>query len=118
MVSASTGDISTFAGDGTEGYSGDGGAATSAELNWPVGVAVDSSGNLYIGDYSNSRIRMVSASTGDISTVAGDGTQGYSGDGGAATSAELYWPTGIAVNSSYLFIADFGNNRIRAVSGY
>ena len=118
IVTASTGIISTVAGDGTEGYSGDGGAATSAELNWPVGVAVDSSGNIYIGDYSNSRIRMVTASTGVISTIAGDGTQGYSGDGGAATSAELYWPTGIAVNSSYLFIADFGNNRIRAVSGY
>jgi sugar lactone lactonase YvrE len=120
MVTASTGIISTVAGNGTGGYSGDGGAATSAELNWPAGVAVDSSGNIYIGDYSNARIRMVTASTGAISTIAGDGTAGYSGDGGAATSGELYWPIGVAVNPSsrYLFIADFGNNRIRAVYGF
>jgi DNA-binding beta-propeller fold protein YncE len=89
-------------------------------LNIATGVAVDSSGNIYIADRMNERIRMVTASTGIISTVAGNGTGGYSGDGGAATSAELNWPAGVAVNPSsrYLFIADFGNNRIRAVYGF
>ena len=92
MVTASTGIISTVAGNGTVGYSGDGGAATSAELTYPNGVAVDSVGNIYIADTQNNRIREVTASTGNISTVAGNGTFGYSGDGGAATSAELTSP--------------------------
>src|ERR1700678_3079135 len=92
-VTASTGIISTVAGNGTAGYSGDGGLATSAELGQSTGVAVDSAGNIYIADYLNSRIRKVTASTGIISTVAGNGTVGYSGDGGLATSAELDGPT-------------------------
>ena len=118
MVNASTGVISTVAGNGTGGYSGDGGAATSAELNGPDGVAVDPAGNIYIADYNNNRVRMVNASTGVISTIAGNGTGGYSGDGGAATSAEIFFPSGIAVNSScYLFIADQNNNRVRSLGG-
>ena len=110
------GKISTVAGNGTYGYSGDGGAATSAELHSPYGVAVDSAGNIYIADSGNSRIRKVDASTGKISTVAGDGTLGYSGDGGAATSAELYLPQGMTVDSAgNIYIADYYNNRIRKV---
>jgi trimeric autotransporter adhesin len=115
-VTVSTGIISTVAGNGTAGYSGDDGAATSAELNYPIGVAVDSAGNIYIGDENNNRVRKVTASTHDISTVAGNGTYGYSGDGGAATSAELYDLTGVAVDSTgNIYIADTYNSRIRAV---
>lgn len=109
--------ISTVAGNGTGGYSGDGKAATSAELLNPSGVAVDSSGNLFIADTSNHVIREVTTN-GNISTVAGNNTGGYSGDGGAATAAELEFPTGVAVDSSgHIFIADAGNNVIREVSG-
>jgi hypothetical protein len=89
MIS-STRDITTVAGNGTAGYSGDGYPATSFELYYPNGVAIDSSGNLYIADQSNNRIRKVTASTDYISTVAGIGTGGFSGDGGTATNAELH----------------------------
>jgi sugar lactone lactonase YvrE len=107
--------ITTVAGNGTNGYSGDGGAATNAELNGPHGVAVDATGNLFIADCNNFRIRKVGAN-GIIATVAGNGTFGYSGDGGAATNAELYAPEGVTVDATgNLFIADFGNNRIRKV---
>jgi sugar lactone lactonase YvrE len=108
--------ISTVAGNGTKGFSGDGGPATSAKLNGPTGIAVDSAGNLYIADYGNSRIRMVT-SAGVISTVAGDGTSGFGGDGGPATSAQFYYPEGVAVDSAgNLFISDSSNNRIRMVN--
>jgi trimeric autotransporter adhesin len=104
------------AGNGTSGYSGDGGSATSAELAYPSGLIVDSSGNIFIADSNNNRIREVVKSTGNIITVAGNGTFGYSGDGGLATSAELAYPTGVAVDSSgNLFIADSSNNRVRKV---
>jgi len=117
MVTASTGIISTIAGNGTAGYSGDGGAATSAQINTPWAVAVDSSGNIYFADNVNERIREVTASTGIISTVAGDGTGGYSGDGGLATSAELYFPAGVTVDSiGNLYIADGSNCRVRKVT--
>ncbi|MFD0712153.1 S-layer homology domain-containing protein [Paenibacillus sp. GCM10027626] len=107
--------INTVAGMGTGGFSGDGGTATSAQLNNPHGVAVDSSGNLYIADYENSRIRKVDAS-GTISTVAGTGSAGYSGDGGNALSAKLNHPMGVAVdNSGNLYISDMVNCRIRKV---
>ena len=109
-----SGNISTVAGDGTFGFSGDGGPATSAQLNEPYSVVVDSSGNLFIAS-ENHRIRKVDTS-GNIGTMAGDGTFGFSGDGGPATSAQLYQPRGVAVDSSgNLFVADWGNHRIRKV---
>jgi sugar lactone lactonase YvrE len=114
-VTASTGNITTVAGiGGSGGFSGDGGAATSAELESPQGVAVDSSGNLYIADTGNQRIRKVTASTGIISTIAGTGTSGYSGDGGVPTNAKFHTPIGIAVDSTgNIYIADTNNNRVR-----
>lgn len=112
----SAGVISTFAGTGVEGYGGDGASATSAFLDTPTGVAVDSNGNVYIADSHNHRIREVSA--GIITTVAGTGTHGFSGDGAAATAAMLWNPMGVAVDpSGSLYIADTNNQRIRKVSG-
>ncbi len=108
--------ITTVAGNGTQGYSGDNGLATSAELYSPNRVAVDSGGNLYIADAYNQSIRKVDVS-GTITTVAGNGTAGYSGDGGPATSAELNLPSGVAVDKAgNLYIADYSNNRIRVVN--
>jgi len=113
---AASGTITTVAGSGAYGYSGDGGAATSAAFRSPYAVAVDSSGNLYIADTFNYRVRKVSTG-GIVSTVAGNGAYGYSGDGGAATSARLYDPEGVAVDSSgNLYIADTYNYRVRMVS--
>ena len=116
-VTVSTGIITTVAGDGTGGYSGDGGQATSAELSDPIGVGLDTANNIYIGDFSNNRIRKVTVSTGIITTVAGDGKGGYSGDGGPATSAELDSPGGVEVDpAGNIYIADYGNSRIRKVT--
>ncbi|OQW93914.1 MAG: hypothetical protein BWK79_08640, partial [Beggiatoa sp. IS2] len=110
-----SGTITTVAGDGVAGYSGDGTSATSARLNKPQGVAINSSGNLYIADTDNHRIRKVDTS-GTITTVAGDGVAGYSGDGAPATSARLNKPQGVAIDSNgNLYIADVGNQRIRKV---
>ncbi len=114
----SKGTISTFAGNGTPGYSGDGAAATSAELNAPFGVTLDSSGNVYIIDTQNNVIRMVTPQ-GIISTVAGNEAAGggYTGDGGLATSAQLFHPLGAVVDAfGNLYIADAGNSAIRVVS--
>ena len=106
-VVKATGDIITVAGNGTAGYSGDGGPATAAELNNPRGLAVDSAGDLFIARPDNNVIREVVKATGDIITVAGNGTAGYSGDNGPATAAELNGPIGVAVDSAGdLFIAD------------
>jgi trimeric autotransporter adhesin len=117
MVTKTTGIITTVAGDDASGYSGDGGLATSASLSFPYGVSVDASGNIYIADTYNGRIRMVTKTTGIITTVAGDGTYGYSGDGGLATSASLRFPYGVAVDASgNIYIADSGSNRILMVT--
>jgi sugar lactone lactonase YvrE len=108
--------ITTVAGNGNSAYTGDGGAATSAGLNAPVGVTVDGAGNLFIADYGNNRIRKV-GTNGIITTVAGNGTAAYAGDGGAATNAALYYPAKMAVNGAgSLFIADSWNGRIRKVA--
>ena len=108
--------INTIAGNGAAGYSGDSGLASSAELNGPYGVAIDSGDNLYIADPGNNRIRKVAAGTGIITTIAGNGTAGYLGDNGAASSAELNLPAGVALDSTgNLYIADTGNNVIRKV---
>ncbi|HTX01417.1 MAG TPA: hypothetical protein VMD59_21715 [Acidimicrobiales bacterium] len=111
------GDIYRIAGNGTPGYSGDGGPATSAELDSPQDVAVDSSGDVFIADTYNNVIREISPK-GTISTFAGSGTAGYSGDGGPATSAELDDPSGVAVDAlGNVYIADTSNNVIRRVQG-
>jgi Bacterial Ig-like domain (group 3)/NHL repeat/IPT/TIG domain len=116
-VNASTGIISTVAGNGTAGYNNDGIPATSANLYFPTGVAVDSAGNIYIADWENDRIREVNASTGNISTVAGNGTRGFSGDGAAATSAELNFPSAVTVDSAgNIYVTDFYNVRVRKVT--
>jgi len=114
MVDAA-GTITTVAGTGAGGFSGDGGLAASAQLTYPFGVAVDPAGNLFIGDTGNNRIRKVDTA-GTITTVAGTGTFGFGGDGGPATSAQLGAPSGVAVDAAgTLFIADHDNNRIRKV---
>lgn len=116
-ITASTGVINTFAGGSGCGNGGDGGPATEAALGWPTGVALDTLGNLYIADTQNDTIRKVTASTGTISTIAGTGAQGFAGDGGAATSAELYLPSSVAVDASgNIYIADRKNYRIRKVT--
>jgi trimeric autotransporter adhesin len=109
------GKIHTVAGNGNHGSSGDGGLATAAQLNVPVSVAVDNKGNLYIGEHEGHRVRKVTPN-GTISTVAGNGILGFSGDGGAATSASISQPYGLTVDGSgNLFIADMINGRIREV---
>jgi sugar lactone lactonase YvrE/predicted small lipoprotein YifL len=115
-VDAATGLITTVVGTGEFGSAGDGGAAASAELGGPAGIAVDATGNLFIADQPNRRIRKVEAAAGVIATVAGTGESGFAGDGGPATSAEFGGPAGIAVDGTgNLFIADQGDHRIRKV---
>ena len=116
-VTVATGIITTVAGSGTRGFAGDGGPATSANLGTPYGVAVDSAGNIYVADQENSRIRKITFATGIITTFAGNGTQGFAGDGGPATSASLFVPYGLAVDSAdNLYVADNGNERVRKIT--
>jgi trimeric autotransporter adhesin len=126
-MAMTAGDIYTVAGNGYRAYSGDGGPATKAQLSLPGAVAVDASGNVLIADTSNNRVRVVAGSTGTFYgkamtagvtyTVAGDGTAGAAGNGGPATEAELNGPTGVAADASgNLLIADYYNNKIRAVA--
>ena len=115
---STNGTISTIAGTGVAGFSGDGGAAAQAMISLPTAIAVDSSGNVFFADSNNNRVREVVAASGTIQTVAGNGEQGYSGDGGAATSASLDTPQGISVDSSgNIYLSDTRNNRIRKISG-
>jgi hypothetical protein len=129
-VFASNQTIVTVAGNGVPGFSGDGGSATSARLNQPTGTALDGSGNLYIADYYNDRVREVAASSRNINTIAGNGTFGYTstsnpncpnnggpepGDGGPATAACLNGPSRVSVAHGRIFIADTLNERVRVV---
>ncbi len=108
---------STIAGTGAAGSVGDNGLATSAQLNQPNGVAVDTSGNVYIADTGNNRVRKVTVATGIITTLAGNGSAGFQGDNSFSTNAVLYQPTGVTVDSSQnVYIADTGNNRIRKIT--
>ncbi|MBO9540875.1 SMP-30/gluconolactonase/LRE family protein [bacterium] len=110
------GTITTVVGSGTKGYSGDGGPATGAALDFPRGVTLDAAGNLYIADYSNHCVRKVTPG-GTISTVAGSGVGGYGGDGGQAVAANLYYPNAVSVDAAgNLYIADGTNYRVRTVS--
>ncbi len=113
--------ITTFAGNGTHGFSGDGGPATSSQLETPIGLAIDMAGNLYIADELNQAVRKVSASDGTINTVVGIGgpqNGGYSGDGGPATSAKLFDPTGVAVDAQgNIYVSETGNSLVRRVAG-
>lgn len=114
-VTAGYGIITTVAGNGVRGFAGDGGVATSAELDHPQGLAIDSSGDIYASTSADGRIRQVHTS-GVITTIAGDGTNGYSGDGGLATSAELNQTSDVAVDQNAdVYIADYDNSRIRVV---
>jgi sugar lactone lactonase YvrE len=111
-----TGIVTTVAGTGTAGYSGDGGPAVAARLNSPQRLAIDSVGNIFIADSGNNVVRRVDAATGTITTVAGTGAGGFRGDGGPATSALLRKPRGVALDGDgILYVADSGNHRIRRV---
>ncbi len=117
-ISFQSGLIKTVAGNNTLGFGGDGGLAPAASLDAPSGIATDANGNLYIADTQNHRVRVVNAATGIISTFAGTGAPGYSGDGESPTAATLNLPSGIAVDlAGNVYIADTGNNVIRKVSG-
>ncbi len=115
FVNAQTGILTTIAGS-TQGFGGDGGLATLAKISPIQGIAVDFQGNLYIADNNNHRIRYVDASTHIITTIAGAGTGGFSGDGGPATSAQLNSPQAVALDAAgNLYIADYGNARTRKI---
>jgi hypothetical protein len=108
--------ITTVAGTGQSGFSGDGGPATAAKFNYPAGVTITGGGVLYIADSGNNRVRKV-ATNGVVTTVAGNGSAGYAGDGGPGPSAKLTTPTGLALDGSgNLYIADTGNNVVRKLA--
>ena len=116
-VTVSTGIITTVAGSGSNEFSGDGGQATSAGLFNPTKVALDALGNMYIAHYGNDRVRKVTASTGIIDTIAGSGASSFLGDEDTATSANLFYPYAVAVDSvGNIYIADTVNDRIRKVT--
>jgi DNA-binding beta-propeller fold protein YncE len=116
-VDAATGVITTIAGNGEQGYGGDGGPATAAALNEPYGILIDRAGNLFMADRLNRRVRRVDAATGVITTFAGTGEAAYSGDGGPAAMAGLAEPNGLAFDPAQtkLYIADVADHRVRVV---
>ena len=117
VISGATGIITTIAGNGNYGSSGDGGPAGLSELNTPTGLDIDAHGNLWIADSGNNRIRKITAATGTIDTVAGLGTYGYSGDGGPAASAEFRSPYKVTVTEAgELYVCDGQNHRIREIA--
>ena len=116
-VDAASGIVTTVAGRGEAGYSGDGGPAVEARLNEPYGIAVDRSGNIYVADRHNHSVRRIDGASGIVTTVAGNGSAGFSGDGGPAARAGLVEPNGLAFDPAQqlLFIADVADNRVRMV---
>jgi hypothetical protein len=117
-VAPQTGAVTPIAGTGSAGFSGDGGPATAARINNPAHLALDAAGNLYFADSGNNRVRKIAAGTNIITTIAGTGSAGFSGDAGPANAAQLNDPEGIGVDDAGdVFIADSGNKRIRKVSG-
>jgi hypothetical protein len=106
--------MTVVAGTGSCGFSGDGGPAAAAQLDNPNGLAFDSAGNLFVADSSNQRIRRIDRS-GNISTVAGTGTPGFSGDGGPGINAKLYDPFGIGIGGDKLYIAEGAGRRLRVL---
>ncbi len=109
--------ISTVAGTGTASFSGDNGQATSADINYPHGIDIDSSGNVYFNDAGNNRLRKITAATGIITTFAGTGSASYSGDGGAASSASLYYPIGLCIDSSGISSPSFSSCCVLQLNG-
>jgi len=116
-VDGRTGVITTVAGSGKAGYSGDGGPATAAAFNEPYGIAVDRRGNIYVADRHNHRVRRIDAVSGVVTTLAGNGEAGYSGDGGPASQAGMVEPNGMGFDPEQrrLFIADVADHRVRVV---
>lgn len=115
-IDKTTGNITTISGNGNNNFSGDNGLASSATLNWPRGVSLDSDGNIYFADASNNRIRKINMTTNIIITVAGNGNNGFGGDGGLAINAQLAGPMSVALDGiGNLYIADHNNHRIRKV---
>ena len=116
-VDARTGNITTCAGSGEAGYSGDGGPATQAHLNEPYGIAVDNAGNVHVADRHNHCVRRIDSASGVITTLAGNGTAGFGGDGGPAQQAGMVEPNGLALDPTQrrLFVADVADHRVRVV---
>jgi DNA-binding beta-propeller fold protein YncE len=116
-IDARSGIITTIAGSGERGFSGDGGPATRAQMDQPYGIVIDRSGNIYIADRLNGRVRRVDGASGVITTLAGDGSGKYSGDGGPADRAGLAEPNGLALDREHrrLFVADVADNRVRVI---
>src|SRR6266480_5039483 len=116
-VDARSGGITTVAGNGEPGYSGDGGPARRASLNEPYGIAIDRAGNIFVADRLNRRVRRIDAVNGTITTLAGTGEAAYSGDGGPAARAGLAEPNGLAFDKGerHLYIADVADHRVRVV---
>jgi sugar lactone lactonase YvrE len=113
----STGNLTRFAGSGTRGFDGDGGPSTEASLKGPRGVVIDENGNVYIADSANHRIRRIDAITGVITTIAGNGEHGSTGDGGPALEATMVSPRSVAIDhNNNLYILDWGNNRVRRLN--
>jgi DNA-binding beta-propeller fold protein YncE len=116
-VEARSGDITTCAGSGEAGYSGDGGPATQARFNEPYGIAVDRAGNIYVADRHNHCVRRIDGASSVITTLAGNGSAGFGGDGGAAAQAGMVEPNGLALDPTQrrLFVADVADHRVRVV---
>src|SRR5260370_20239175 len=116
-VDAHSGLISTVAGNGDKGYSGDGGPATAAALNEPYGIVLDRAGNIFVADRLNRRVRRIDAASGVITTTAGTGEAAYGGDGGPAARAGLAEPNGLAFDAAqrHLYITDVADNRVRVI---